>query len=79
MRRLSFSLLVVSLFTGMMGCHCHHIAGVCDCTPEEPPCAHRAPYVQMGYPASMVQSPATPLVTSPSPIPDTIPPIKDAR
>jgi len=66
MRRFFFSLLVVSLFTGMMGCH--HIAGVCDCTPDDEPCAHRAPWVRMSYP-----------VPAPQPLPQPLPQAKEAN
>jgi hypothetical protein len=79
MRRFFFSLLVVSTLTGMMGCHCNHIAGVCDCQPEPPPCAHRAPYLQVSYPIPMGMTPATPLVNSPMQITEPIPQVKDAK
>jgi len=65
MVRIFFSLLVLSLAGGFMGCY--HTSGICDCDRDESPCAHRAPWAVN---APVAESPIAPNPGSmPAPLP----------
>lgn len=77
MLRIFFSLLVLSMAGGMMGC-CHtdndhhilyHMAGVCDCDQDEAPCTHRAPWATPVRPASATSTTDSQMSTTPPPRP----------
>ena len=75
MARIFFSLLVLSLAGGLMGCY--HVHGVCDCDRDEAPCTHRAPWANAsGLPVADVTilSPA-PATLSPPQVLPSAPPI----
>jgi hypothetical protein len=73
MARIFFSLLVLSLASGLMGCY--HVHGVCDCDHDEAPCTHRAPWANAsGVPISeaTIMSPA-PVLSPPQVLPPAPP------
>jgi hypothetical protein len=72
MLRICFSLLVLSLAGGMMGCGgdhqiLFHNAGVCDCDQDEAPCTHRYPYYSPNGRTPPTDSLPSPMPNMPAP------------